>query len=80
MVSHRFLLSQTASRPILGAVVVSKPSAFPIGEPVPRRWTRRTLRDAAGTQAPPKVQHDATFAALRQLLSQPPVQPGAALP
>ena len=56
MVSHRFLLSQTASRPILGAVVVSKPSAFPIGEPVPRRWTRRTLRDAAGTQAPPKVQ------------------------
>ena len=56
MVSHRFLLSQTASRPILGAVVVSKPSAFPIGEPVPRRWTRRTLRDAAGTRAPPKVQ------------------------
>jgi len=32
MVCHRFLLTKTASRPILGAVAVSKSLTFPIGE------------------------------------------------
>lgn len=46
MVVHRVLLSQTASRTTLGAVIVSKLSPFLIGDASKkRRWDSSAARD-----------------------------------
>src|SRR5262249_26838296 len=42
MVLHRFLLSQTASRTLLGAVAVFKPSLFPICVPAQGKALNRS--------------------------------------